>query len=89
MGNKKQHKYDNILLMQKRLKQANNKIGLKLDELEQLGKKYENDEPTSLEKQRLIIEQSTGSKIDLKKDSVKTWVEACNIHEQIVKERQK
>lgn len=83
-------KNDNIEKLLKQLKASQNKISLKLSEIEDLKVKYEaNEDDFSLEKQKLIIEQSTGIKIDLKKDSVKTWIEACKMHQDMVEQRRK
>lgn len=89
--NKKASKQDNIIRLYKQLKQSENKLSLKTDELESLKKSAgeKEEDAVSLEKQRLIIEQSLGVKIDLDKDSVKTWVEACKMHEQLSEKRAK
>lgn len=87
--NKKAHKFDNIQRLLKQLKMSQNKISLKLSELEDLKAKYDNEggDDLSIERQRIIINKSTGFNIDLKTDSVKTWVEACKMHQQIVEQR--
>lgn len=87
---KRSSKLSNIKKLLKQLKVSQNKISVKLSELEELKSKYGNTEDSvSLEKQRIIINQSTGFNIDLKKDSVKTWVEACKLHQDIVEQRRK
>lgn len=83
-------KENNILRLQKQLKQSENKINLKLDELEVMKKEHGDDgETVSLERQVLVIERSTNIKIDPKKDSIKTWVEVCKMHEEIQSQREK
>ena len=58
------------------LKISENKLSLKLDELESYKKdKNMSSEATSLEKQAVILEQATGkNNIDIKTTSVKKWV---------------
>lgn len=88
--NKKSSKEDNLKRLLKQLKQSENKLSLKEEELKVLKEKNSSDEDvTSLEKQSLIIEQSLGIKIDLKKDSIKKWVEAGKMHEQAIEQRNK
>lgn len=74
----------------KQQKASENKIKIKVSELEEMKKEQGDDgDDVSIERQVLIIEQSTGIKINPRVDSVKTWVEACKIHEDIQNQRQK
>lgn len=87
-------KNDKLVELQRLLNQLNaseNKINLKLDELESL--KNENsfeDNPTSLEKQAVILEQITGkNNIDLDNTSVRKWVEIGKLANEINEQRRK
>lgn len=87
---KGQTKEKNIQRLLKQQKASENKIKLKVSELEEMKKDQDSDgEEVSVERQVLIIEQSTGIKINPRVDSVKTWIEACKIHESIQEQRQK
>jgi len=88
--NDKNAKFVEVKRLYKQLKASKNKIKIKIDELKRL--KEENDfegEGTTLEKQAIIIESVSGVKIDIKKDSVTKWVEACKLTEKINEQRRK
>ncbi len=87
---KGQTREKNLTRLLKQQKASENKIKIKVSELEEMKKEQGDDgDDVSIERQVLIIEQSTGIKINPRVDSVKTWVEACKIHEDIQNQRQK
>lgn len=87
---KGQTREKNLMRLLKQQKASENKIKIKVSELEEMKKEQGDDgDDVSIERQVLIIEQSTGIKINPRVDSVKTWVEACKIHEDIQNQRQK
>lgn len=86
---KGQTREKNLMRLLKQQKASENKIKIKVSELEEMKKEQSDDDDVSIERQVLIIEQSTGIKINPKVDSVKTWIEACKIHEDIQNQRQK
>ena len=75
----------------KQLKRSENKIELKLDELEKLKKENDiTDDVSSLEKQAVALEQITGkNNIDTEKTSVRKWVEITKLSESINEQRRK
>ena len=71
-------------------KASENKINLKVSELEDLKQKYSlDDSPTTLEKQVVSVEYVTGLKIDTNKDSALKWLEAVKLAEQINEQKRK
>ena len=88
--NKKNARHKELERMFRIWKQSENKLSLKIDELKKM--KEENDyseDANTLEKQALVIEQITGIKIDIRKDSVARWVEANKIATQLNEQRRK
>lgn len=89
--NRKNLKSVEIERLLRQLKASQNKIGLKLDELERLKKENGFDEaPQSLEKQAVILEQITGkNSIDVMTTSVKKWLEIGKMANEINEQRRK
>ena len=91
LWNKKNSRLVEIERLLKQLKGSENKLNLKLDELETL--KNDNgydDAPASLEKQAVILEQVTGkNNIDLDLTSVRKWVEIGKLANEINEQRRK
>lgn len=89
--NPKQNKTKEMERLLKQLKRSENKIELKLDELEKLKKENDiTDDVSSLEKQAVALEQITGkNNIDTEKTSVRKWVEITKLSESINEQRRK
>lgn len=89
--NPKQNKTKEMDRLLKQLKRSENKIELKLDELEKLKKENDiTDDVSSLEKQAVALEQITGkNNIDTEKTSVRKWVEITKLSESINEQRRK
>lgn len=88
--NRKNEKLIEIKRLLQQWKQSQNKLNLKMDELEKLKEENEDsDDAISLERQALIIEQSTGIKINIKEDSVKKWIEATKLHSELNEQRRR
>lgn len=81
----------NIERLLQQLKQSQNKINLKLSEVEELKKENELEgDSSTLEKQCVIIEQITGkNNIDTETTSALKWHELCKLAKEISKEREK
>jgi len=89
--NPKQNKTKEMERLLKQLKRSENKIELKLDELEKLKKENDiTDDVSSLEKQAVALEQITGkNNIDTETTSVRKWVEITKLSESINEQRRK
>lgn len=89
--NRKNLKRVEIERLMQQLKSSQNKIGLKLDEIEKLKKDNGYDEaPQSLEKQAVILEQITGkNSIDVMTTSVKKWLEIGKMANDINEQRRR
>ena len=89
--NPKQNKTKEMERLLKQLKRSENKIELKLDELEKLKKENDiTDDVSSLEKQAVALEQITGkNNIDTETTSVRKWVEITKLTESINEQRRK
>jgi len=89
--NPKQNKTKEMERLLKQLKRSENKIELKLDELEKLKKENDiTDDVSSLEKQAVALEQITGkNNIDTEITSVRKWVEITKLSESINEQRRK
>ena len=89
--NPKQNKTKEMERLLKQLKRSENKIELKLDELEKLKKENDiTDDVSSLEKQAVALEQITGkNNIDPETTSVRKWVEITKLSESINEQRRK
>ena len=89
--NPKQNKTKEMERLLKQLKRSENKIELKLDELEKLKKENDiTDDVSSLEKQAVALEQITGkNNIDTETTSVMKWVEITKLSESINEQRRK
>jgi hypothetical protein len=89
--NPKQNKTKEMERLLKQLKRSENKIDLKLDELEKLKKENDiTDDVSSLEKQAVALEQITGkNNIDTETTSVRKWVEITKLSESINEQRRK
>jgi len=98
--NPKQNKTKEMERLLKQLKRSENKIELKLDELEKLKKENDiTDDVSSLEKQAVALEQITGKNnidtettsvnIDTETTSVRKWVEITKLSESINEQRRK
>ena len=89
--NPKQNKTNEMERLLKQLKRSENKIELKLDELEKLKKENDiTDDVSSLEKQAVALEQITGkNNIDTETTSVMKWVEITKLSESINEQRRK
>jgi len=89
--NPKQNKTKEMERLLKQLKRSENKIELKLDELEKLKKENDiTDDVSSLEKQAVALEQITGkNNIDTETTSVRKWIEITKLSESINEQRRK
>ena len=89
--NKKNEKNVEVKRLLNQLKASQNKITLKIDELEKIKSENDNgDIESSLEKQAVALEQITGkNNIDLDTTSVKKWIEICKLGESINEARRK
>ena len=89
--NPKEDKATEIERLLKQLKRSENKISLKLDELEKLKEEHDMDgEASTLEKQAVTLEQITGkNNIDIKTTSAKKWIEITKLAESINEQRRK
>ena len=89
--NRKNDKLVELKRLLNQLKASENKIALKLDELDSLKKENSfDDNPTSLEKQAVILEQITGkNNIDLDSTSVRKWVEIGKLASEINEQKRK
>lgn len=88
--NKKNSKDVEIKRLLQQHKASQNTINLKLDELEQIKKENDfKDTPANLEKQAVILQNITGIKVNLRKDSVKRWIEIGKLANDINEQRRK
>lgn len=89
--NSKNTKIKEIERMLKQLRASENKISLKLDELEKIRNENEYDaEVNTLEKQAVVLEQITGkNNIDISTTSVRKWVEISKLANTINEQRRK
>lgn len=89
--NRKNEKFLELKRLAQQWVSSKNKMDMKLDELEELRKKNDNDgETSSLEKQAVILEQITGkNNIDIRTTSVKKWLEITKVAQKINEQRRK
>lgn len=87
--NKSKDKADEVNRLMLQRKSSENKLSIKSSELKKLREEHEDKEVSTLEQQALIIEQATGIKINIKKDSVTTWVSAIKLAEKTNENKKK
>jgi len=89
--NEKATKANEVERLLKQLQRSQNKITLKLDELEKMKEEHNLDEDAStLDKQAVTLEQITGkNNIDTRTTSVSKWVEISKLAESINEQRRK
>ena len=90
--NKKATKINEVERLLKQLKKSQNKITIKLDDLEKIRKEHNLDDKdaSTLDKQAVTLEQITGkNNIDTRTTSVNKWVEISKLAESINEQRRK
>lgn len=89
--NSKNTKIKEIGRLLRQLRGSENKISLKLDELENIRKENEFEaDVNTLEKQAVVLEQITGkNNIDITTTSVRKWVEISKLANQLNEQRRK
>jgi hypothetical protein len=90
--NEKATKTTEVDRLLKQLKRSQNKITLKLDELEKMREEndMDNEDSSTLDKQAVALEQITGkNNIDTRTTSVSKWVEITKLAETINEQRRK
>jgi len=90
--NEKATKANEVDRLLKQLKRSQNKITLKLDELEKMREdnNMDDEDASTLDKQAVTLEQITGkNNIDTRTTSVSKWVEISKLAESINEQRRK
>jgi len=90
--NEKATKTNEVDRLLKQLKRSQNKITLKLDELEKMREdnNMDDEDASTLDKQAVTLEQITGkNNIDTRTTSVSKWVEISKLAESINEQRRK